>query len=88
MVKPQKERLKESIHLLKQLKDHGINEEEPGYLEIKAKMTEWIRDGDSYSGAITLVFFDRICSLVLPTADGRVATLHLKAVSRVDGDES
>ena len=45
-IKPKEERLKETITILKKLKEIGIPSDHHFYNEIKERMSDWVKDGD------------------------------------------
>ena len=78
--KDKMERVKESVHLLRQLKDIGFQDTSKGYLDIKEVLDRWIADGVSWSGKIKLPEYGRVADIVLPGRAGAVANLRLRAV--------
>jgi len=78
-VKPQSERIKESLHLLEQIRKTGILQTNPGYIELKEQLATWMRMGPAWSGNIFFPDCDRNAKIVLPTLPGRTSTVHLKA---------
>lgn len=74
------ERVKESVHLLRQLKDIGFMDTSKGYLDIKAALDKWIADGESWSGKIKLPEYGRVADIVLPNKSGAVANMRLRAI--------
>ncbi len=77
--KPKEDRVKESIEILKKLKEIGVTEREPGYILTKQKFTEWINTGEAWSGDIDFPLLQRKAEIVLPARADRVASLLLKA---------
>lgn len=77
--KPKEDRVKESIEILKKLKEIGVMEREPGYILTKQKFTEWINTGEAWSGDIDFPLLQRKAEIVLPARADRVASLLLKA---------
>jgi hypothetical protein len=74
------DRVKETVHLLKQLIDIGFQETSEGYKDIKAVLDTWIADGRSWSGKVRLPEYGRIAHIVLPSKATATATLKLTAV--------
>jgi hypothetical protein len=72
------ERVKESITLLKKLKELGLNEREPGYNAIREHMNAWIKDGTPFEGLVEFTWLDRDAQLCLPTEVSKAATIVLK----------
>ena len=77
--KPKEDRVKESIEILKKLKEIGVTEREPGYILTKQKFSEWINTGEPWSGDIDFPLLQRKAEIVLPARKDRVASLLLKA---------
>jgi hypothetical protein len=50
--KSQSDRLKEGVSLLTQLKDTGVRQNSMGYLELKGRISEWVKTGISWEGTI------------------------------------
>ena len=79
-LKPKEERLKETITLLKKLKEIGVPSDNHFYNEIKERMSEWINDGEELEEKID--FVSHWAELNLPVKKGRVASLNLKAKTK------
>jgi hypothetical protein len=77
--KPKEDRVKESIEILKKLRDLGLSEREPGYILTKQKFSEWVATGEAWSGDIHFPMLQRKAEIVLPARADRVASLLLKA---------
>jgi len=72
------ERVKESITLIKKLKELGLNEREPGYNAIRDHMNVWIKNGTPFKGLVEFTWLDRDAELTLPTEADKAATIVLK----------
>lgn len=77
--KPKEDRVKESIEILKKLRDLGLSDREPGYVLTKEKFSEWVTTGEAWSGDIEFPMLQRKAEIVLPARADRVASLLLKA---------
>ena len=77
--KPKEDRVKETIEILKKLREIGVTEREPGYILTKQKFTEWINTGEAWSGDIDFPMLQRKAEIGLPARADRVASLLLKA---------
>jgi len=77
--KPKEDRVKETIEILKKLRDLGVTEREPGYILTKQKFSEWVNTGEAWSGDIEFPMLQRKAEIVLPARADRVASLLLKA---------
>lgn len=71
--KPVKERVQESMNILKQLQQLGISDSDPSYKELSAKFNEWIRGGEAWSGNVDFYRWDRRAKVLLPTKPGAIA---------------
>ncbi len=78
--KPKEDRLKETVTILKKLQEVGIADTDPGYLDVKGKMSDWVKSGEAASYKIDFHRHGRRGELVLPRRADRAASLNLKAV--------
>jgi hypothetical protein len=72
-VKPIKERVSESMHILNQLKELGIPDTDPGYKALSEKFNQWIRGGDVWEGNVDFHRWNRRAKVLLPIKQGRHA---------------
>ncbi len=72
-VKDTKERLQESMNILKQLQELGIPDTDPGYKALSAKFNDWIRGSDAWQGNVDFHRWDRRAKVLLPTKPGTKA---------------
>lgn len=70
---------KESVDLIKQLSGMGISDAEPGFVELRGKLNEWIRGGPAWAGKVEFARYGRYVDLILPDIEGN----KLKAVLRI-----
>jgi len=77
-IKTKEDRVKEGVHLLKQLRDNGVKEHSPGFIELKTKITEWINSDNSWEGTIIFKEYRRIAEVELPKYNNRVAGINFK----------
>ena len=79
-LKSKSDKLKETIHILKQIKYLGIPETEPAYLEIKNYMSEWVKSEDRNIKEYTIEFyrFGRKGILTLPWRSDKPCEFVLK----------
>ena len=75
--KPLKERLSESMDILTKVKGLGIPDTEPGYKELSAKFSQWVKDGEPWSGHIDFHRFNRRAQVILPKKAGTPAKCNL-----------
>lgn len=78
--KPKVERVKETITLLNKLKEVGILDTDPGYLEIKEKMATWVKEGGSATFEVDFVRTNRRAEVVLPRRADRAASINLRVL--------
>lgn len=76
--KPQVERVKEGIHLLKELIGAGVQETAPGYADLKSQISEWVKTGVRWEGRITFPTYGRYADVVLPKKASQTATIAFK----------
>ena len=84
--KPKKDRLKETIRLLKGLQANQLSEWDGAYKEIKAILTKWVEDGEAVEAKVDLFRQNRIAHISLPKAADKPATIALKVIREVDPD--
>jgi len=82
--KSKADRLKETIHLLKQLGSMGYTDLTPGFLEIKTTLKQWVQDGEKCDKDIDIFKENRIAELRLPKFAHRAATLKLRVIREGD----
>lgn len=76
--KCQAERLKEGVHLLKELIGAGVQETAPGYADLKDQVSEWVKTGVRWEGRITFPTYGRYADVVLPKKASQTATIAFK----------
>jgi hypothetical protein len=76
-VKPMAERLKESITLLNKIQELGIGKTDPGYKELSAKFSEWVKGGEVWQGTVDFVRWNRRAHVLLPVKPGAIAKVDL-----------
>lgn len=82
MAPPEKtmaDRVRETVTLLKKLKEVGIGATDPGYRQCKEYMDLWIREGKSASYTIEFPRHGRKGELNLPMRQGLPPSLNLRA---------
>ena len=79
-VKPMVDRAKESINLIKQIRDLGIEETEPPYLEIKKHLNQWIKSEEKriIEHDIEFARYGRKGKLTLPWKNTKSCEFFLK----------
>jgi hypothetical protein len=73
------ERVRESVEILRKLKDLGVSVSEPGYVATKQLLDTWIAEGETREERIEFPRYGRRLDLVLPAREGRA----VQAVFRV-----
>jgi len=77
------ERVKDSVEILKKLKNFGFNEVNSGYVGTKKVLDAWIADGEAREEQIPFYTAGRIAHITLPTKAGRKPTYVLKATEEL-----
>ena len=80
-LKSRAERLKETVHLVRQIRDLGIHETEPAYIEVKDKLNDWIKSEDKHVKEFTFDFvrYGRTATLTLPWKADRTCEFRMKS---------
>jgi hypothetical protein len=78
--KSKEDRVKETVHILNQLKEAGVSER-GSYIVLKEEMTKWINTGEAWSGKIPFPEYGRVAEVVLPSSSKHTATLAFKLVN-------
>lgn len=78
-LKPQSERIKETVTLLKKLKEVGILTNDAGYIEIKRRLDEWVQGGEKWSGIVEFSRLDQKAEVDIPTKAGKELMVKLLA---------
>lgn len=76
--KPKEERLAEGLELLRALLRTGVGEDEPAYIDMKSKISEWVKTGVSWEGRIDFPDHGRYAAIRLPKNSLNTATLAFK----------
>ncbi len=76
--KPYEDKVKESVYLLKQIRDLGVKPDHPGYADLKKRLDEWIKDGYSWQGKIDFTLQQKRAEVLLPNLAKATANIHLK----------
>ncbi len=77
-LKSQSDRLKEGVTLLLKLREVGIADTEPGFQELKAKISEWTKSDHAWAGKIEFARYGRYADVILPSKPNVVASMTLK----------
>lgn len=76
--KPVGERIKESITILQKLEEWGIKREDPGYIEMRKHMNDWVKTDHAIQTRVDFPLHERRAELLLPVKAGCIATCNLK----------
>ena len=57
----------------------GITDAEPGFVELRQKLNEWIRGGPAWAGKVEFARYGRYVDLILPVIEGT----KMKAVLKI-----
>jgi hypothetical protein len=74
------EKLQETVHILRKLKETGVVETEPGYILTKKVLEEWMRGEDSRHEIIEFPRYERRLELILPVRQDRQPTAVFRVV--------
>jgi hypothetical protein len=80
MDKPVGDRVKESVHLLNQLRELGVGEMTPSLTVLKGHLNDWIKTGDPWAGSVEFPSYGRVAKVVLPRRSDRAATIQFLIV--------
>jgi len=76
--KSKEERLAEGLELLRALLRTGVCEDEASYIDMKSKISEWVKTGVSWEGRIDFPDHARYAHIRLPKNSINTATLAFK----------
>jgi hypothetical protein len=72
------EKIKETVHLLKQLQGMKIYPEHLGYSELKGHMDRWIKEDLEFQGQVDFPQHYRRAHVDLSNSASKTANIHLK----------
>ncbi len=81
--KTREQRVLEAVEILKNLKSVGIPDSEPGFVETKQKLDEFVKSGFPWEGKILFPRFGRYAEVILAAREGRKNTFVLKATNEL-----
>lgn len=79
LLKTKMERVKETVTLLRKIKELGIFETDPGYMEIKRRLDAWIAGGDAWTGTVELMRYGRRAYMKIPVLKGQDLECRLRS---------
>jgi hypothetical protein len=79
-LKSMADKAKDSVNLMKQIRDLGILESDPSYLEVKTYLNEWIKSEDKLIKNYEIYFsrYGRDAKLTLPWRSDRTCEFSMK----------
>lgn len=81
-IKSKGDRVKESVTILGKLKELGIADTDPGYLETKKHLDTWLNGGESWSGRVDFIRYGRRAELILPIRADRISSMKILAPNK------
>ena len=84
--KPEKtlpERLKEVVEILKNLKQAGVSDQDPGFQELKGVCDKFVHQGENFTGKIPFPRYGRYAEVLLTNWAGRKNTVVLRATAEL-----
>ena len=83
MEKSPQERVKECIAIIRKLTENlGIPDDSPEVVELRGKMNDYIRSGDSWTGMVDFSPWGRMAECVFPRLAGKSVEVTLKVISK------
>ena len=80
MEKPVADRVKESVHLLQQLRDLGVADTTPSLQILRGHLNDWIRTGEPWTGSVEFPSYGRVAKVILPRREDRAASIEFRIV--------
>ena len=80
--KTREERVKEAVHLLKQLLGTGVSKDDPSYIQTKTFIDAWIGNGLTVDEKIEFPRYGRRLELHLPRRSGKSAEAVFKMIRK------
>lgn len=77
-IKTREDRVKEGVSLLKQLREGGVRDISPGFLELKERIGDWVAGEGSWEGVIDFKEYRRVAEVSLPKYDNRAADINFR----------
>ena len=79
MEKPQAERVKDCLAIIKKITiELGIPNESPEVTELRQKMNDYIRTGEAWTGTVDFGAYGRYAECVFPKLAGKTVEVTLK----------
>lgn len=72
------DRLSEGLEILRAIRGTGVGVDEPPFVELKTKVSEWVDTGKNWEGRIDFPDHGRYASVRLPKSSLTTATLAFK----------
>ena len=77
-IKSKMDRVKEGVSILKQLRENGVKERSYGFIELKAKINEWVSSEGSWEGSIEFRDYGRVAEVELPKYNNKAAGMNFR----------
>lgn len=78
MSKTYEDRVKECTRVLLEMRDAGVPETIPGYVELRARIRDYIKTGDPWQGKINFPEIERVALVLLPRPARTAVELTLR----------
>lgn len=82
--KPQEDRIKETVNILRDLSGLGIPLKSPEVLTLKEKLDAYIKEGECWEGTLNFLQFGRMAEVKLPRRADQAIEVRLR-LPRVGG---
>lgn len=91
-IKTRLERITDAVLILSKLKQAGISDKDPGFIETKKVLDSWIANaettGEGWEGKVEYPRYGRVLEMILPSRQGRVPTTVLRATPELREQEN
>ena len=81
--KTREQRLADILEILRNITAVGISMTDPGFLETKRELMDWMEKGDARQVKIPFARYGRIADIILPAREGRKPTCVLRATDEL-----
>ena len=82
-LKTKEQRLADILEILRNITSVGIPMNDPGFLETKKELMDWMEHGDGRQVKIPFARYGRIADIILPAREGRKPTCVLRATEEL-----
>ena len=81
--KTKEQRLADILEILRNITAVGISMTDPGFLETKKELMDWMEKGETRQVKIPFARYGRIADIILPSREGRKPTCVLRATEEL-----